>query len=75
MSHYVKASSSLRREADLLWPHTARRSPIPDRDGCLSSPVMVSLMNGLHCQEKKGKRGLGALRGSIRTHGRTCLAC
>lgn len=60
MSHYVKASSSLMREADLVWPHAARRSPIPDRDGCLSSPVMASLMNGLHCQEKKGKKGPGS---------------
>lgn len=50
-------------------------SPFSDRDGCLSSPVMASVMNGLHCQGKKGKGGLGALRGSIRTHRRTCFAC
>lgn len=60
MSRYVKASSPLMREADLVWPRTARRSPIPDRDGCLSSPVMASLMNGLRCQEKKGKKGPGS---------------
>lgn len=57
MSHCVKASSSLMREAALVWPAAAHRSPGSDRDGCLSSPVMASLMNGLHCQEKKAKKG------------------
>ncbi|CAG10731.1 unnamed protein product [Tetraodon nigroviridis] len=56
MSHCVKASSSLMREAALVWPDAAHRSPGSDRDGCLSSPVMALLMNGLHCQEKKGKK-------------------
>lgn len=53
----VKASSSLMGEANLVWPDVAHRGPIPDRDGCLSSPAMASLMNGLHCQEEKGKKG------------------
>lgn len=36
-------------------------SPFSDRDGCLSSLVMASVMNGLHRQGKKGKGGLVAL--------------
>lgn len=60
MSHCVKTSSLLMREARSVWHGTARRSPFSDRDGCLSSPVMASVMNGLHCQGKKGKRGPGS---------------
>lgn len=57
MSHCAKALSSLMGEAALVWPNAAHRSSASDRDGCLSSPVMASLMNGLHCQENKGKKG------------------
>lgn len=60
MSPCVKASSLLMREASAVWHSTARHSPFSDRDGCLSSPVMASVMNGLHCQGEKGKEGPGS---------------
>ena len=68
LSHRVRASSSLIREASSVWHGAARCGPLSDWDGCLSSPVMASVMNGLHCRGNKGKGGLGALWGSIRTH-------
>lgn len=67
VSRRVKASSAMAR------PTAAHRSPGSDGDGCLSSPVMASLMNGLHRHEKKRKkRGPGSPR-RINTYARENL--
>lgn len=73
MSHCVKASSSLMRKAALVWPDAAHRSPDSDRDGCLSSPVRASLMDGLHCQEKKGEKSGPGSPQRINTYARENL--
>lgn len=39
------------RKASLVWHGLAR---FPEKDDCLSSAVMALVMNGLHCQRKKG---------------------
>lgn len=46
-----------------MWRGSFRRGPFFDRDACLSSPVVASVMNGLYCRRKRGgkkKRGPGS---------------